>query len=83
MREGGVGAALALRVLLGGAVLCLVGGTVPGTGAWGAGLRTAGVGVVVAGPFVVLIVVAVRARRAAWYAIGTLALSLAGFLLAL
>jgi hypothetical protein len=75
-------AARLLRVLLSAAVVAMVVGWALADTPVGAAIRTGGVGAIVVAPFAVLLVAAGRHRRDSWYAAGTLALAVVGYLLA-
>ena len=70
-------AARVLRLLLAAAVAAILAGVF--FGGW---FQLAGLWTIVAGPFVVLVIVSAAKPRSRWFAAGTLALALIGLLLA-
>lgn len=75
-------AALALRLLLAVAVTATVSGVVLGAAPAARVLRLVGLWSIVSAPFIVLVIVSARTQRTRWFAAGTLALAVIGFLLA-
>ena len=75
-------AARVLRVLLAAAVAAILTGIVFGAAPLARQAQLAGLWAIVAGPLVVLVIVAAAKPRTRWFAAGTLALALIGLLLA-
>lgn len=75
-------AARVLRVLLVAAVAAILAGVFLGAAPLAGRLQRAGLWTIVAGPFLVLVIVSAAKPRTRWFAAGTLALALIGLLLA-
>jgi hypothetical protein len=71
-------AARALRALLAAAIVAILAGILWATDR----LKLAGMWTLVAGPFVVLVIVSAATPRTRWFAAGTIALAAIGLLLA-